>query len=179
MLHSRACSVLTCARAGSEMQTCRTRNRPDDVRGPMVTTLQEPSSVLEEPPHDIVHFHENNLFAQNDSPPQGEGSAAERRRRAEGLVAIACGRREPLEALRSRFGARLHRSSDDFEATDGLRVVEIALSQIPRPVGLWAWQRRPQRLGRRRWWGRGASRRASRGLVVGDDRSATAQVARS
>ena len=145
----------------------------------MVTALQEPSSVLEEPRRDIAHLPEDNLFAPDDSPPQGEGSAAERRRRAEGLVAIAYGRREPLEELRSRFGARLHRSSDDFEATEGLRVVEIALSQVPWPVGLWAWQRREQRSGRGRWWGRGASRRASRGLDVGDDRSATAEVTRS
>jgi hypothetical protein len=145
----------------------------------MITALQEPSSVLEEPPCDIAQFPADNLFAQNDSPPQGEGSGAERRRRAEGLVAIAYARREPLEELRARFGARLHRSSDDFEATEGLRVVELAPSQVPWPVGLWAWQRREQRLGRRRWWARGASRRASRGLVVGDARSATAEVARS
>ena len=124
----------------------------------MVATLQVPSSLLEEPARDIDQFPEDNCLAQIRIPPRGEDPAAAGRRRAEGLVAIACGRREPLEQLRSRFGARLHRTSNDFEATEGLRVVEAALSQIPRPEGLWAWQRREQRPARKRCWDRGAPR---------------------
>ena len=64
-------------------------------------------------------------------PPQDGDSAAERRRRAEALASLAGGR-VPLEELRSGFIYRLHRASDDFAATEGLRAVEAALSLIPR-----------------------------------------------
>jgi len=77
----------------------------------------------------------------------------ERHRRATGLVEIAGGRRGALEELRFRLIARLHRPGDDFAAIEGLRVVEAALSMIPRPVGLWAWQQR-ERDRRVRWWHR-------------------------
>jgi hypothetical protein len=117
----------------------------------VVATLQEPLSLPEAPACDIAEPSEDDLLAQTQIPPQGDEPAADRRRRAEGLVAIAHGRRELLEQLRSRFSGRLHQTSDDFEATEALRVVEAALSQIPRPEGLWAWQRREQRRRRRRW----------------------------
>jgi hypothetical protein len=50
--------------------------------------------------------------------------------------------REALEEMRSHYLDRLHRRSDDFAATEGLRSVERALSAIPRPDGVWAWHRR-------------------------------------
>ena len=61
--------------------------------------------------------------------------SAERRLRAEALVAVADGRREPLEQLRFRFIERLRRASDDFAATEGLRVVEAALATGPSTGG--------------------------------------------
>ena len=73
--------------------------------------------------------------------------------RALGLVEIAGGRRETLEDVRSRYIARLHRPGTDFAAIEGLRVVESALSMIPRPAGPWAWQQR-ERQRRVRWWRR-------------------------
>lgn len=82
-----------------------------------------------------------------------EDRAAQRRARAESLAAAADGDRQQLEDRRSVYLRRLHRSSADFDATEGLRTVELALSMIPRPEGLWAWQRQ-ERDHRRRWWNR-------------------------
>jgi hypothetical protein len=70
------------------------------------------------------------------------------------LAAVADGHREPLEQLRYGFIRRLHRVSDDFAASEGLRVVEAALSLVPRPEGVWARGCRPQQPPRRRWWRR-------------------------
>jgi hypothetical protein len=95
------------------------------------------------------------LHAVIDTIPQATAPASERRRRAETLVALAGGRRKPLEELRSRYLQRLHRASDDFEATEGLRVVGVALSLRPDPE--WAWQHR-ERQPRRRWWSRRTTR---------------------
>jgi hypothetical protein len=53
--------------------------------------------------------------------------------------------------MRSRYLHRLHRASDDFEATEGLRVVEAALALVPRPLGIWAWQERELQPRRRSW----------------------------
>jgi hypothetical protein len=61
---------------------------------------------------------------------------------AEELVNLAGGRREPLEQLRSDYLELLHRASDDFAVSEALRVVEDALRLIPRPAGIYAWQRR-------------------------------------
>ena len=61
---------------------------------------------------------------------------------AEELVNLAAGRREPLEQLRSDYLRLLHGASDDLAATEALRVVEAALRLIPRPAGIYAWQRR-------------------------------------
>jgi hypothetical protein len=82
-----------------------------------------------------------------------EDRAALRRARAESLAAAADGDRQQLEDLRSEYLHRLHRTSGDFDATEGLRTVELALSMTPRPEGLWAWQRR-ERDRKRRWWNR-------------------------
>jgi hypothetical protein len=57
--------------------------------------------------------------------------------------------------MQSRFVQRLHRASDDFEATELLRVVETALSLTPEPES--TWQRR-ERQPRRRWWRRRTAR---------------------
>jgi hypothetical protein len=65
-----------------------------------------------------------------------------RRRRAEQLVARVGGDRARLEAIRKQLLDRLHRASDDFAATDELRIVDLALVIAPRPRGLWAWQDR-------------------------------------
>ena len=60
------------------------------------------------------------------------------------LITMAEGRRPPLEAAASRLIARLHRKSDDFDATTALRSVTAALSRIgwempPPPTGHWRW----------------------------------------
>jgi hypothetical protein len=82
-------------------------------------------------------------------PPQDDDLAAQRCRKVEALVAMDNGR-APLEALRAVFISRLHRASDDFEATEGLRVVEAALSLIPWPEPAHARdrRRRPRRRSR-------------------------------
>ena len=46
------------------------------------------------------------------------------------LVTMAGGRRPPLEAAASLLVARLHRRSDDFDATRALCSVSAALSRI-------------------------------------------------
>lgn len=46
------------------------------------------------------------------------------------LVTMAGGRRPPLEAAASLLIARLHRRSDDFDATTALCSVSAALSRI-------------------------------------------------
>ena len=70
-----------------------------------------------------------------EMPPEGDAPAAERRRRAEQLVAVVGGDRDHLERLRSTYLRRLHQASDDFGATAGLRVVEAALCLIPWSEG--------------------------------------------
>jgi len=47
------------------------------------------------------------------------------------LLALTGNRREALERMRRGFQARLHVRSDDFDATEGLRTVEIALRLVP------------------------------------------------
>ena len=62
------------------------------------------------------------------------------------LVTMAEGRRPPLEAAASLLMARLHRRSDDFDATRALCSVSAALSRI-------GWEM-PSPQTRRRFWGR-------------------------
>jgi hypothetical protein len=109
------------------------------------------SSLVEEPQRDVSELLGEASFTMIQTPPQGDDPSGERRRRAEALVKVAAGRREPLEQLRLRFIERLRRTSDDFAATEGLRVVEAALSLVPRPEGVWGWTRPRQH---RRGWGR-------------------------
>ena len=75
------------------------------------------------------------VLARLEIPPGGDDPAAERRFEAERLVAAIGGDRDLLDRLRSAFLGRLHRASDDFGATEGLRVVEAALWLIPWPEG--------------------------------------------
>jgi hypothetical protein len=87
-----------------------------------------------------------------------EEAAVDRRGTAEKLVAVTGGRREAIERIRWCFLERLHRASDDFEATEGLRRAEAALALTLRPVGLWAWQARERQHHGRRWWQRRSAR---------------------
>jgi hypothetical protein len=89
------------------------------------------------------------LHARIAATPEAPDPASDRRRQAETLVAFAGGRREPIEELRSQYLQRLHRASDDFEATEGLRVVDVALSLSADPE--WASQHAERKL-RPRWW---------------------------
>jgi hypothetical protein len=75
----------------------------------------------------------DDVLAWIEMPPEGDAPAADRRRRAERLVAAVGGDRDCLERVRSAYLRRLHRASDDFRATAGLRVVEAALWLIPWP----------------------------------------------
>jgi hypothetical protein len=63
------------------------------------------------------------------------------------LITLAGGCREPLERARDALQRRLWRRSDDFEATQGLRIIEGALGRVARPDEPWA--SRPRRRGRR------------------------------
>jgi hypothetical protein len=66
--------------------------------------------------------------------PTATSGSRSREQQAEDLVALADGRRESVEQRRAYFQKRLEQASDDFDATDGLRVVEAALRLIPRPA---------------------------------------------
>jgi len=55
-----------------------------------------------------------------------------RRSQAGALVALDGGQRELLEQRLVEFQNRLHHASNDFAATEGLRVVEAALRLVPR-----------------------------------------------
>ena len=61
------------------------------------------------------------------------------------LVAMAGGRRPPLEAAASLLMARLHRRSDDFDATRALSSVSAALSRIGWEMPSVATRQRPRR----------------------------------
>jgi hypothetical protein len=62
-------------------------------------------------------------------------TAAERRtQQAEQLIASVDGRRDLVEQMRADLQGRLHRRSDDFEATTQLRVVEAALTRLAPPL---------------------------------------------
>lgn len=87
-------------------------------------------------------------------PPSGDDPAAARRGQAEALVVALDRSRDLLEELRSWYLRRLHSASDDFGATEGLRVVEAALVMIPRADSHGTRQRH-QREGSRGWRRRG------------------------
>jgi len=64
-----------------------------------------------------------------------------RRREARELFEQVEGDPKRLEALRKHFITRLHLRSDDFEAADGLRVVELASRLKDRDAGPYDWIR--------------------------------------
>lgn len=74
----------------------------------------------------------DDVLAQIEAPTRRDDSGAERRRRAQVLVAALDGDRERLFELQALFQLRLHRASDDFGATEGLRVVESAMAMLTR-----------------------------------------------
>jgi hypothetical protein len=70
----------------------------------------------------------DDVLTQLEAPTRIEDLPAEVQRRAEMLVAAVDGDRERLFELRSLYLLRLHRASDDFGATEALRVVERVLA---------------------------------------------------
>jgi hypothetical protein len=96
-----------------------------------------------------IHAGDDRLhFALVDRAVEPTPTPDERARAIDALVAMSGSRREPLERARAEFQRRLAWRSDDFDATQGLRVVEGALGLVDRPGGLWAPP--PPRRGRRR-----------------------------
>lgn len=65
-----------------------------------------------------------------------------------GLRALSGQRREPLERVRAELQHRLAGRSDDLDATQGLRLIDAALTGLAWPDGPWRWQARER--GRRR-----------------------------
>ena len=84
------------------------------------------------------------LLTRIETIPSGNGTE-ERRRQVDELVEQSGGRRDPLERLRAAYLARLHEESDDYVATEALRVVAAALARIPPPERDFAWQGRERR----------------------------------
>jgi hypothetical protein len=117
----------------------------------VAAALREPSTRVNVPVREIVKDVDDNVLPLIDVAPHDGNPAASRARRAEVLVELAGGRREPVEELRLRYLRRLDRASDDFDATEALRVVEAALSLIPRPKDPGV-ERHRMRQERRRWW---------------------------
>ena len=72
----------------------------------------------------------DDVLAQIETPTRYGDPDEDRWRRAELLIAAVDGDRERLFELQSLFILRLHRASDDFGATEGLRVVESAIAMI-------------------------------------------------
>ena len=119
----------------------------------MTTTLERPLSTVvvdavETAPGRVLLDDQD----QFDDSPAVVDRAEQRHRQAKQLAVLVDGDREPLEELRARFQRRLHRASDDFDASEQLRTVELALSMTPRLAGPLTWQRRERRRGR--WWRR-------------------------
>lgn len=84
---------------------------------------------------DLDHEHrDHRVSAELERPGSPDDPSTSRRQQAETLAARARGDRQPLEELRRGFLRRLNRASDDFDATEGLRTVEMALSMTPRTM---------------------------------------------
>ena len=89
-------------------------------------------SYMKELTGHLVEVFGADLLTQIQIPPDGEDPDSARERLAGMLAVAAEGEREPLEQLHARFIHRLHLASDDFPATAGLRVTELALGPLPR-----------------------------------------------
>lgn len=123
----------------------------------MLAMAKERSDRIDSPAREIARILEDHVASSVDVTPRDGDPAAARRRSAEVIAHLAGGRREPVEELRLHYLRRLHRASDDFGATEGLRVVETALTLMPRPEDPATEQRRARQ---RRWrW-----RRRRRGI---------------
>jgi hypothetical protein len=82
----------------------------------------------------VVEIFGDLLLEEIQSSPRGDDPDATRRALALAVAAASAGSRDVVEELRSCFIRRLHRASDDFAASAGLRVTEAALGMIPRSV---------------------------------------------
>ena len=78
----------------------------------------------------------DDVLADLEAPTRADDPDAERWRRAQLLLAAIDGDRERLFELQSLFILRLHRASDDFGASEGLRVVESAIAMISAEAAL-------------------------------------------
>lgn len=119
----------------------------------MLALATERSTRVDPPAREIETVLDDDFALSIDLARHDGDPAAARRRCAEVLVGIVEGRRDLVEELRLRYLRRLHHASDDFEATEALRVVEAALSLIPLPEDPGVLQHRARR-SRRRWWRR-------------------------
>jgi hypothetical protein len=105
----------------------------------VTATLQQRSRERKQPRELRIAVDEDRSALRFDSVD------AARRHRAEALVDLVGRDRSQLEALRSRYLERLHRASDDFAATEDLRIVEHALVLVPGTHADSAWQDRVRR----------------------------------
>jgi hypothetical protein len=126
----------------------------------VIATLEERPTRVEESRREIAEILDDDYLLRIHGSSLHGDPAIERRQRVEALVRAADGRRAPLEKLRFGLQQRLHAASDDFEATEGLRVVEAALPLVPRR-GEEFWQKQRsklRRLARRRRLRRASAR---------------------
>jgi hypothetical protein len=100
----------------------------------VVATLPERRTHADEPAREITDVLDDDHLARMSALQRSPSE--DRRRLVDALVSSADAKAAPLEALRSSYQRRLHRASDDFEATEGLRVVEAAPTRISRPDGV-------------------------------------------
>jgi hypothetical protein len=125
----------------------------------VVATFQERPARTDETRREIAEVLDDDFLARMRAAPLTSDPADVRPQQVEALVHVVDGRRELLEDLRLRYQRRLHAASDDFEASEGLRVVEAALPLVRRRDEFWEKQRRKlNRLARRRRLRRGSTR---------------------
>jgi hypothetical protein len=117
------------------------------MRGAPVATRLENRRAVESARFEAAIRATSPRVEDRISLPPGKTRSA-RTRRAEALVSRTRGDAALLEALRADYVQRLHHASNDFEATEGLRIIEAALAMIPRPE--WSWQRRERKRRERR-----------------------------
>lgn len=121
----------------------------------VATLLPQPRSAADLPRRaDPPSAHHHTAPTRLETPPRAADPEAERRRQARDLVAAVDGSREALEELRAGFLRRLHRASDDFGATEGLRVTEAALRLVPPLADLWTGHERAGQVESESWWRR-------------------------
>jgi hypothetical protein len=80
----------------------------------------------------VVAVLHDDVLTRIEAPTPRDGRAEELQLRSDMLLASLDWDRERLFELRSLLMLRLHRASDDFGATEGLRVVERSISRISR-----------------------------------------------